>query len=139
MGKKFSNKSFEFHLEQAQKHKIKIVMLMIVGYVNETQQDIDFAKQWLIENVKFRDTVIIVWGATLGILENTYLVRNEKQLGIKIHALGPHWVNESIQSTPKLRARWSVELHELSQQLGYNIMKTFHNDSILDRLLNDPD
>jgi hypothetical protein len=83
--------------------------------------------------------VIIVWGATLGILENTYLVRNEKQLGIKIHALGPHWVNESIQSTPKLRARWSVELHELSQQLGYNIMKTFHNDSILDRLLNDPD
>lgn len=138
MGKKFSNKSLEFHLEQAQKHKIKILMLMIVGYVNETQQDIDFAKQWLIENVKFRDTVLIMWGSTLGILENTYLLRNEKQLGIKIHALGPHWVNESIQSTPKLRAKWSVELHELSQQLGYEIIKTSHNDSVLDRLLNDP-
>jgi|TARA_R110000868_G_scaffold159766_3_gene388908 hypothetical protein len=137
MGKKFSNKSLEFHLEQAQKHNIKVSMLMIVGYINETQQNIDYAKQWLIENVRFRDTVVFSWGSTLGILENTYLLRNEKQLGIKIHGLGPHWVNESIQSTPKRRAEWAVDLYKFSKQLGYNVQTTTHSDSVIERLLND--
>ena len=110
---------------------------MIVGYINETQQDIDFAKQWLIENVRFRDNVVFSWGATLGILENTHLLRNEKQLGIKIHGLGPHWVNEAIQSTPKRRAEWAVDLYKFSKQLGYNVETTTHNDSVLERLLNE--
>lgn len=139
MGKKFSNKSLQFHLEQAQKYQIKVVFLMIVGYVNETQKDIEFAKQWLVDNVRFKDIIEIIWGSTLGILENTYLLRNEKQLGIKIHSLGPNWVNESIGSTPKLRAVWQQELKKLSLQLGYTVHDTVNNDYVLAGMINAED
>lgn len=139
MGKKFSNKSLEFHLEQAAKHKLKVVFLMIVGYVTETQKDIEFAKQWLIDNIRFKDTIEILWGSTLGILENTYLVRNEKQLGIKIHALGTDWVNESINNTPKLRATWAKELVKFSQELGYTVIDNLHNHYVLDSLIHAKD
>jgi hypothetical protein len=67
------------------------------------------------------------------------LLKNEKQLGIKIHGLGPQWVNESIQSTPKRRAEWAIDLYKLSKQLGYNMQTSTHNDSVLERLLNDSD
>jgi hypothetical protein len=44
MGKKFSNASIDFHLEQAQKYGIKINFLALVGWVNEVRKDIDYTK-----------------------------------------------------------------------------------------------
>lgn len=137
MGKKFSNESLEFHLEQAKKHKIRINLLMIVGYVTETAEDIEYAKKWLIENVRFRDTIKLSWGSTLGILENTYLLRNEKKLGIKIHALGPYWVNESIGSTPETRITWLKDIVEFSEKLGYIVEEDRHRSYVIKSVLGD--
>lgn len=137
IGKKFSNKSIDYHLSQAKKHKIQIQLLNIVGYVNETQQDIDFIKQWLIDHVEFQDILYIQWGGTLGIFENTYLDANKHRLGIKIIGDQPHlWVNEAINSTPAQRATWAQELNELSTKLGYRVANNIDNHFLLESMIN---
>lgn len=137
IGKKFSNRSIDYHLQQAKKYKIQIQLLNIVGYITETQKDIDFIKQWLIDHVEFQEILYIQWGGTLGIFENTYLDANKDKLGIKM--IGPHpqmWVNEKINSTPSQRAKWAQEINELSIQLGYRVANNIDNHFLLETLIN---
>lgn len=137
IGKKFSNEAIDYHLEQAKKHNIRLILLNIVGYVNETQEDIDFAKQWLVDHVKYKDNLYLQWGGTLGIFPNTYLDQNKEFLGIKIVGNHPSlWVNPSIGSTPALRARWAKELNELGKQLGYQVADNMDNHFLLETLIN---
>jgi radical SAM superfamily enzyme YgiQ (UPF0313 family) len=137
IGKKFSNQAITFHLAQAKKHKIFLLILNIVGYVNEVEKDIDFAKQWLHDNIEYKDNMIIQWGGTLGIFPNTYLSEHKDEIGIKM--IGPQpslWINESIGSTPSVRARWAKELNELGKSLGYNIADSLDNHFLLETLIN---
>ena len=132
IGKKFSDESIIFHLEQAQKHKIRCNLLHITGYINETQQDIDNVKQWLRDNVRFRDVIEFHWGIGLAIFDNTYLGNNKDALGITMIGQNPHeWISKHTNSTPVIRAKWSVELIELSKQLGYRTSDTTHDNHYL--------
>jgi radical SAM superfamily enzyme YgiQ (UPF0313 family) len=138
MGKKFSNTSLDFHLEQAKKYNIKVVMLNIVGYISEIREDIDFAKKWLLEHTQYKDILKIQWGGTLGIFTNTYLDRHKEELGIKMIGENPQsWVNESINSTPKIRAEWAQELNEFSKYLQYDIAENLDNHYLLESIVND--
>jgi len=120
LGKKFSDEAIIYHLEQALKHKIKISILHITGYINETQKDIDYIKQWLRDNVRFREVIEFYWGNGLGIFDNTYLGNNKDALGITMIGPSPHdWVSKHTDSTPEVRLKWSLEFMELSRQLGY--------------------
>jgi radical SAM superfamily enzyme YgiQ (UPF0313 family) len=137
IGKKFSNQAIDFHLAQAKKYQIGLILLNIVGYVNETQADIDRAKQWLRDHVEYRGMLRLQWGGTLGIFPNTYLEQHKDELGIKM--IGPQpslWINESTGSTPALRARWAKELNELSRQLGYTVADNLDNHYLLETLIN---
>jgi len=137
IGKKFSNESIDYHLQQAQKYNIQIQMLNIVGYVNETEKDIEFAKQWLRDNTHYRDILYIQWGGTLGIFPNTYLEENQAELGIiRINKHPQSWINPSTGSTPALRAKWAQELNELSRQLGYRVFDNLDNHFLLESLIN---
>jgi radical SAM superfamily enzyme YgiQ (UPF0313 family) len=125
IGKKFSDEAIIFHLEQALKHNIAIGMLHVVGYINETQKDIDYIKQWLTENKRFNKIVDHRWGQGLSIFENTYLSNNKDILGIKM--IGPSsndWVSEHTHSTAKIRKKWSFELNSLSKRLGFTSTTT---------------
>lgn len=138
IGKKFSNKAIDYHLEQAQKYQIQIYMLNIVGYITETQQDIDFAKQWLRDHVKYTDILYLQWGGTLGIFPNTYLDTHASELGIiKIDKHPQAWTSSTITSTPAIRAAWAQELNELSKKLGYRVFDNIDNHFILETLIND--
>jgi hypothetical protein len=120
IGKKFSNEAIIFHLEQALKHNIRIGLLHVVGYINETQKDIDYIKKWLIENRRFNKIVDHRWGQGLLIYNNTYLGNNKDLLGIKM--VGPSlsdWVSEHTDSTAIIRKKWSFELDLLSKRLGF--------------------
>lgn len=132
MGKKFSDESIIFHLEQAQKHKIKCTTMMIVGYITETQDDIDRAKQWLRDNVRFRDTLEFHWGSGLGILDNTYLGEHKHDLGIVMIGAAPHeWTTTHTGTTPEQRTKWARELIGLSKHLGYVVQTTDFNEHYL--------
>lgn len=131
MGKKFSDESIIFHLEQAQKHKISCSTQMIVGYINETQTDIDRAKQWLRDNVRFRDTIELYWGP-LGIFDNTHLGENQSELGITMLGGSPHdWVSTHTDSTHEQRVTWTRELIGLSRSLGYTVQTTEFSEHYL--------
>lgn len=137
IGKKFSNASIDFHLAQAQKYGIQLQFLNIVGYVDETEEDIDHIKSWLVNNVKYRDILYLQWGGTLGIFPNTYLERNQKKLGIRM--IGPHpqsWINDATGSDPATRSRWVKELNDLSRKLGYRVADNIDNHFLLETLIN---
>ena len=125
MGKKYSNSSIIKHFEQAQKHSIHIRSLHIVGYITETQADIEISKKWLYDNTRFNDTVSFDWGVGLAIMENTYLNNNKDELGITVDKNnGMIWTSKHTDSTAEKRAIWAVELRKLSAQLGFEVAAT---------------
>lgn len=137
IGKKFSNEAIDYHLEKAYEHNIKIQCLNIVGYINETQADIDFAKQWLDTHTKYKDMMYLQWGGTLGIFPNTWLEKNIEKIGVvQIDKHPQSWVNESIGSTPSVRANWVKELNEYSRDLGYTVADNIDNHFLLETLMN---
>ena len=137
IGKKFSNDSITFHIEQAKLNGVMLEFLLIVGYVNETQQHIDNAKIWLDQHVQYKDIIMIQWGGTLGIFPNTYLAKNKDKLGVIMIGDTPNlWINPVIGSTPAQRAKWVQELNEHSIQLGYNVYNELDNHFILEQLIN---
>ena len=132
MGKKFSDESIIFHYEQALKWKVICQNLIIVGYINETQEDIDIAKQWLRDNLRFKDVIRFCWGSGLAIFDDTYLGENKDALGIKMIGPNPHeWISTQIPSTPEQRRQWSIELRELSYQLGWQVEENDHDNHFL--------
>lgn len=136
IGKKFSNESIDYHLEQARKNNVRMDLLFIVGYVSETQAHIDFAKKWLADHVQYKDLVSLSWGGSLSIMPNTYLDRNKEKLGVKMIGDSPNlWINQSIGSTPALRAKWTKELIDESHRLGYQTID-LNNHFIIEKLLN---
>ena len=137
IGKKFSNDSIDYHLSQAQKHRVKLQLLMITGYVNETREHIEFSKRWLDDHVQYIDTIAsLQWGGGLGIFPNTYLDKNKDALGIKMIGPKPHlWVNEHTGSTPVVRAGWVKELNEHSRNLGYRVQDNLDNHFLLEQIL----
>lgn len=142
LGKKFSNEAIDVHLEHALKHKVTCNLLNIVGYVNETQEDIDSIKRWLDTHTKYKEVIRINWGGTLGIFPNTWLDANKDKLGIKMldNSLLPDpnaWVNESIGSTPQVRANWAIDLHKHATDLGYNVYMMQDNHYVLESLIDD--
>lgn len=137
IGKKFSNLAIDFHLAQAKKYNINLVLLNIVGYINETRTDIDFARQWLHDHLEYRDILRLQWGGTLGIFPNTYLEQHKDELGIqKIGAHPSLWVNPTIGSTPAVRAAWVNELNNLSRELGFKVADNLDNHYLLETLIN---
>ena len=138
LGKKFSNEAIDVHIKYAQKHGIILQMLNIVGYVNETEKDIEFIKDWLRSHTQYIDTLIFQWGGTLGIFPNTWLERNWKELGLqRINNTPQGWINPAIGSTPAVRAQWAKEMIKLSIDLGYRTFSNLDNHYVLESLIND--
>lgn len=136
IGKKFSNAAIDLHLEQALKYNITLQLLNIVGYIDETQEHIDFIKWWLNTHTKYKDILYLQWGGTLGIFPNTYLDDHKDDLGIKMTGNNPQsWINPTINSTPKLRANWSKDLNEYSSSLGYRVLDNIDNHYLLETLI----
>ena len=136
MGKNFNNKDLEFSLQMSKKYKIKILMLMITGYVTETEADIESAANWYRDHVEYKDIIKIQLGGTLGIFPNTYLDRNKKELNII--TFGPpyqKWNNTVTGSTPELRAQWQQYLFKTCKDLGYDMLDDIDNHYILELLM----
>lgn len=138
IGKKFTNEAIIYHLQKAKQYGITCALLNIVGYINETRQDIDYIKRWLKDNIEFKDNILLQWGGTLGIFPNTFLDKNKEKLGITMLAPNPHqWTSTLSTSTPSQRAQWAKEINDWSKKLGYRVTESLDNQFILEQLIKD--
>lgn len=138
MGKKFSNEDIEFSLEMGAKYNLRFYLMFIVGYVTETQEDIDFAAQWFRDHVHYKDNFIMTLGGTLGILPGTWLDRNKEELNIVVfNKPTQKWYNTVTGSNPQMRAQWCADLFKLCKELGYNVFESIDNHYVLEMMMRD--
>lgn len=136
IGKKFTNQAIDFHMKQAQKHGIGLQLLFIVGYVSETQEHIDFAKNWIDTHTEFQDIVTLSFGSGLGIFPNTFLDRNKEKLDVIMIGSKPHeWENKKINNTPDKRAEWVIDLVRHSKKMRYQVSEELDNHYLLEQHL----
>ena len=136
MGKKFDDQSIEDNLRLAKKHNVKLLLLNIVGYINETEKDIEYIESWIDSHTEYKDTIILQWGGTLGIFPNTYLDKNKTELGITMIKDHPsYWISTSTNSTHSTRAAWVKRLQERSKSLGYEVCEGIDIHYILELLM----
>lgn len=136
LGKKFTNEDIEFGIQMAKKYGIKLVLLFFIGYVTDTEEDIDFAIKWYEDHVEYKDTLIINLGTPLGILSGTPL--QEQFDDLKLTRIGPHdqdWVNPATGNTPAKRVEWFQRLDKTVRELGYPQIAGPDNRFILERMM----
>jgi radical SAM superfamily enzyme YgiQ (UPF0313 family) len=130
MKKKFSDADVDYHLEMSSRWHIPNILLMIIGYPTETlhdhQQQLRAVQKYQIY-AQTGAIFMIRWGLTMHIYENTPITKMNKELQISFtdnafHDSVFNWVagiNPGMDLRERLRRR--IELHELSQQLGYSM------------------
>lgn len=139
LGKNFTNEDIEFALQMAKKYNIKLVLLYLIGYVTETEQDQLNAIKWLEDHYEeYHDTVIINLGSSLGITEGTPLRENFEALKlVKVDDTDQGWSNPATGNTPKRRTEWYLQLQETVERLGYKQIINHDNRYILERMMRD--
>lgn len=131
IGKKFSNVDLDFALEMAQKYSIKLSILLIVGYVTETEQDFAQALDWVRSHGHLAsDPVYTVQiGSGLGILPNTWLDRHKEAEGVQLgsNQIFQDWISIRNGSTPKRRMEWHHLMKTCLEENGFDA--AFHKDN----------
>ena len=123
MRKKFTNQDIDFGLEMAQKYNIGITMLLIIGYVNETEKDFEESINWLHNHIHYAKMPIkyLEVGGTLTVTDLTDLYQNaedfEITIGDKIHL----WENKAISLDYATREKRKEIFIQTARELGYCI------------------
>jgi radical SAM superfamily enzyme YgiQ (UPF0313 family) len=119
MGKKFSNDDIWFSLDRCLEYNIKCGILLIVGYVTETEKD-HYENLKIVEKLeKYKSIVSVSVGTTLGILKNTPLYNNAQKLGISLGSHENNWVNEN--SNFHERVKRQSDLKDKLKELGIEL------------------
>lgn len=118
MDKKFTTDDAEYHLEMFKKYGISCLLLLITGYVNETDQDhadtINLFKRW--QKFVASGTIVgVELGSTLGIFPNTPLYHLVENKSVTFENNDP-WSWKDANSNFKLRVKRRVELQEEAEK-----------------------
>lgn len=139
--KKFSNADLDFALTMGQKYDIPMQLLMIVGYATESRQDFEQQLQWVHQNRHYAGNPVkmVQIGSGLGILPNTWLDRNQTQIGIIVpdSEVKQDWTNPSIGSTPTVRMQWHKEMCDTLRQNGFEVDYLKDNHVLIESYIND--
>jgi hypothetical protein len=139
--KKFSNQDLAFALDMGKRHNVKMILLMIVGYVTETQQDFEQQLQWVRDNKHYADNPVhmVQIGSGLGILPGTWLDRNQQMLGLTVPdtEVSQDWSCDSIGSTPMLRLKWHHLMQEELANNGFTADYMQDNHVLIESYIND--
>lgn len=137
--KKFTNKDLEFSLVMAKKYKLRMNLLVIVGYVTETEQDHQEQLKWIRDNQQYANdpVVSVAVGSGLGILPNTWLDRHKDELGIvmKSDRVYQDWERPEIGSTPNVRMRWWQETVDELKNNGFKPSFTEDNHMLIEQYI----
>lgn len=129
--KKFDNQDIEFALAMAKKYGIKIFFILMVGYVTETHQDHLDTLQWVRDHKHYAGDPIhqLSVGGTLAILPNTWLDRNQKDLGViwlkgeddPLTGKNHLWTIPETGNTYQVRITRLNELIAVGEESGFKI------------------
>lgn len=124
LGKNFRNEDIDYHLEMAKKYQVPLLLLLIVGYPTETQQDFAYTKQWFRDRRNFADgPVEQVIFSLAAILPNTELDRKQDEYGLIKGTIPTIWMSPATQVSTQDRLDYYNDLTRLLEELGFN-----HND-----------
>lgn len=139
--KPFSNRDLDYALRMAQRHGIDMALLMIVGYVTETEQDFQEQLRWVRDNRHYagNPVQVVQIGSGLGILPGTWLDQNAQQLGVTRPESGPcqDWTRPDIGSTPQVRMRWHSEMQNCLRENGFAAAYQEDNHTLIEHYIND--
>lgn len=124
MRKKFTNEDMDFGLEMAKQYDIKLVLLLIIGYVNETEKDFQESLTWLENHVKYANNPILNLsaGGTLTVTDLTDLYQNAEDYDIVIGDKIYLWENKSINLDYDTREKRKQIFTDRARELGYPIV-----------------
>lgn len=123
MRKKFTNADIDYALEMATKYQVGITILLIIGYVNETEQDFAAALTWLDEHKQYAGFPIqhMSVGGTLTVTDLTDLYQNAEEFDITLGNKIYLWENKSINLDYKTREQRKQTFINHAISLGYPI------------------
>jgi hypothetical protein len=134
--KKFNNQDLEHNLSMAKKYGVKLALLIIVGYVTETEQDHQIQLDWLKDNQHYANDPIIgiSIGSTMSVLPGTWVYQNREELGITLNSdtVFEDWTAEKINSTPSIRMQRHREFLEACQKNNFECSFMSDNHVILE-------
>lgn len=124
MRKKFTNQDMDFGLEMAKKYSVGLTLLLIVGYVNETEKDFEESIRWLESHAEFTPWPLSVLsiGGTLTVTDLTDLYQQAEDFDITIGDTIYLWENKSIGLNYEIREHRKKIFTDRAIQLGYNII-----------------
>jgi hypothetical protein len=142
IGKKFTNDDLDFALRMGQKYGIHMSLLMIVGYVTETQADFEQQLQWVRDNRHYAagsPIEIVQIGSGLSILPGTWLDKNYQQFNIQKSesAVCQDWTRDEIGSTPLIRMQWHSEMQRVLTEQGFAVEYMLDNHTLIEKYIND--
>lgn len=128
IGKKFNNDSIDWHFEMSARLGIKNVLLILAGYVTETDKDhqtnLQYLKKYQIYALSRTIYAVNIEIGGLMVLQGTPLYDMIDDLGIILHPVEKtQWTiltNPSL--TPIERLRRAVELVDVAYSLGYKVL-----------------
>jgi len=130
LGKNFTNDDIDYHLAMAKKYSVPLLLLLIVGYPTETQQDFEFTKQWFRERQHYAGNPInqVVFSLS-AILPNTKLERKQEEYSIVRGEIPTIWMTQINDISTQDRINYFNELNDLLTTLN---MSTTNGGSALD-------
>ena len=140
IGKKFSNDDLKFALEMAAKYNIQMQILILVGYITETEDDFKEQLEWIKNNRHFagNSIVSVLIGSGLAILPGTWLDRNYQKLNVRLNdnSIRQDWIREEIQSTPEVRMRWHQQMQDCLRDHGFAVEYMKDNHVLIEQHIN---
>jgi len=119
LGKNFTNDDIDYHLAMAKKYSVPLLLLLIVGYPTETQQDFEFTKQWFQERQHYAGNPInLVVFSLSAILPNTKLERKQEEYSIVRGEIPTIWMTQINDISTQDRINYFNELNDLLTTLN---------------------
>jgi hypothetical protein len=121
LGKNFSNKDIDYHLEMARIYHVPLWLLLIIGYPTETKEDFAYTRQWFKDRAAYAKQPIRSVVCTLSaILPNTQLDRRRDDYGIIKGDIPVIWMNKHSMITQQDRIEHLDRLNLILQESGMN-------------------
>lgn len=138
LGKNFSNPDIDYHLRMAQKYRVPLILLLIIGYPTETRQDFEFTKQWFEERKQYAGMPINSVQCTLSaILPGTKLERNQEKYGILKGGLPTVWLNQQTSIGNEERVAHLEQVNRLLTKLGMHPNTDHLTRNLMEKQVND--
>lgn len=137
MRKKFTNKDLDYCLSKCQKYNISVGIMLIVGYVIDTEETNKETIKWFEKNKHYANNPIkyVTFGGGLGILPGTEIFNRQHEFGIILNDVNfdHEWQSVDGKNTSEIRMRWMKEQQNACIRAGFNETNRVDNHLLMER------